>query len=162
MKTVDTGKHDRHLLTTPRDVHMALGQTYHMLRNSFDPYRLERPKTGEIASEAFRKRSPVCAACGEAEHSGLSLQAAHIVPVAECGETTERGTSGGTTGLTLRFENRWSEDVNATKSRYPLSDHPDTMPSKSCLPEEHLCVPYGERKTSWGRQLIQERDFGYG
>jgi tetratricopeptide (TPR) repeat protein len=89
MKTVNKGKNRNSLLVTAMDLFNALKPTYWMLRDHFDPYNLERGKTSQIAQKAFSKRPCVCAACGEQTRTGLSLRAAHIVAVAECGETTE-------------------------------------------------------------------------
>ena len=89
MKAADAEKNGNRLLVTSIDVFNALKPTYWMLRNQFDPYKLERGKTAQVAQQAFGKRPRVCATCGERKRSGLSLRAAHIVPVAECGDTTE-------------------------------------------------------------------------
>ncbi len=89
MKTADARENRNRLLVTSVDVFNALKPTYRMLRGHFDPYRLERGRTGQVAQKAFNGRPRVCGACGEPKRSGLSLHAAHIVPVAECGETTE-------------------------------------------------------------------------
>lgn len=75
------------MLLTAGDIRQALGGTYQMMRDNFDPLIIERHKTSPVAKGAFAMGPDVCAACGE-HGKGMRLQAAHIVSLQECGETT--------------------------------------------------------------------------
>ncbi len=74
------------VLSTAWQVRKALGETYNMLREQFDPRIVERDKTASVGHKIFNKKTDVCAACGK-QGKGLRLEAAHIVPLEECGET---------------------------------------------------------------------------
>ena len=77
------------MILTGSMIKRALGSTYNMLKNKFDPLIIEREETDKIGPRVFNKKTAVCAACGKGKDKGLSLEYAHIIPLQECGKTEE-------------------------------------------------------------------------
>lgn len=74
-----------HLLTTPFQILVALGDDYSFIKEAFDHHQRDRNRRS-VGLKAYGQWR-VCALCGEAPPDGRLPEWAHLIGLSECGET---------------------------------------------------------------------------